>query len=610
MELDCTENQSCPQSPQNCPYRLYGSPPRGPPYQERSYPYPYHLPASSLISRLLKTEGHHSCSTGGFQQGGAAEESLEGSASEQEEEEEEVGEEEDEEEDEEEEEEGGGPLFRSPPRASKRGRPAGEEEEELYRQCRRVKRARGGRRRMQERQELKSQLDSVREQLLQLQEKVLRLHSGRAGPGAGLGAGPGAGPAGRGAERFSEEEEEEEEEDGQGGSRPPGSKLAEALKEELGAAVAQVIDGVVRMYAANQKLPPPPGPAPLPAETRPSPAPRDQGGPLPQRRGRDFLAEQLEALPLVVRKSLDPRAPRHPLYSHPPPPPPPPAGGLLPPPPPPQGKEPPSLLGAPFPPALPLPLLHYTMQMFASARAAAPPPAAPPREDRLSPDAFLELSQLLPPPPPPPPPHGPYPALHLLGALEGSAPKMAKADGGPGGYPEPGDPTLYLTSSASQEGLSPSHLKKAKLMFFYCRYPSSNTLKTYFPDVKFNRCITSQLIKWFSNFREFFYIQMEKFARQAAGEGVASPDKLSMSRDSELFRILNLHYNKANDFEVPSRFLEVAEVTLREFFSAIRGGRDGDPSWKKGIYKVICKLDSEIPEAFKSPGCPQELGRE
>nr|XP_015194374.1 PREDICTED: prospero homeobox protein 1-like [Lepisosteus oculatus] len=103
---------------------------------------------------------------------------------------------------------------------------------------------------------------------------------------------------------------------------------------------------------------------------------------------------------------------------------------------------------------------------------------------------------------------------------------------------------------------------------------------------------------------------MEKFARQAAGEGVASPDKLSMSRDSELFRILNLHYNKANDFEVPSRFLEVAEVTLREFFSAIRGGRDGDPSWKKGIYKVICKLDSEIPEAFKSPGCPQELGRE
>lgn len=36
----------------------------------------------------------------------------------------------------------------------------------------------------------------------------------------------------------------------------------------------------------------------------------------------------------------------------------------------------------------------------------------------------------------------------------------------------------------TQEGLSPCHLKKAKLMFFYARYPSSNTLKTYFPDVK------------------------------------------------------------------------------------------------------------------------------
>lgn len=35
-----------------------------------------------------------------------------------------------------------------------------------------------------------------------------------------------------------------------------------------------------------------------------------------------------------------------------------------------------------------------------------------------------------------------------------------------------------------QEGLSPNHLKKAKLMFFYTRYPSSNMLKMYFSDVK------------------------------------------------------------------------------------------------------------------------------
>lgn len=163
------------------------------------------------------------------------------------------------------------------------------------------------------------------------------------------------------------------------------------------------------------------------------------------------------------------------------------------------------------------------------------------------------------------------------------------------------------SGSNIQEGLSPNHLKKAKLMFFYTRYPSSNMLKMFFSDVKFNRCITSQLIKWFSNFREFYYIQMEKFARQAINDGVTGVDELSVSRDSELFRALNMHYNKANDFEVPDRFLEVAEVTLREFFNAIVAGKDVDPSWKKAIYKVICKLDSEVPEIFKSPNCLQEL---
>ncbi|XP_033844378.1 prospero homeobox protein 2 [Periophthalmus magnuspinnatus] len=151
-----------------------------------------------------------------------------------------------------------------------------------------------------------------------------------------------------------------------------------------------------------------------------------------------------------------------------------------------------------------------------------------------------------------------------------------------------------------QEGLTPSHLKKAKLMFFYTRYPSSNVLKTYFPDVKFNRCITSQLIKWFSNFREFYYIQMEKFARQAIVDGVGDVKDITVSRDSELFRALNMHYNKANDFHVPERFLEVAEITLHEFYNAISASKDSDPSWKKAIYKVICKLDSEVPEEFKT----------
>ncbi|KAM4625890.1 prospero homeobox protein 2 [Polymixia lowei] len=160
----------------------------------------------------------------------------------------------------------------------------------------------------------------------------------------------------------------------------------------------------------------------------------------------------------------------------------------------------------------------------------------------------------------------------------------------------------YMSLNIS-EGLTPNHLKKAKLMFFYTRYPSSNVLKTFFPDVKFNRCITSQLIKWFSNFREFYYIQMEKFARQAMVDGVSDVKEISVSRDSELFRALNMHYNKANDFQVPDRFLEVAEITLHEFYNAISTTKDSDPSWKKAIYKVICKLDSDVPEEFKTSSC-------
>uniref|UniRef100_UPI00398F0260 prospero homeobox protein 2 n=1 Tax=Pristiophorus japonicus TaxID=55135 RepID=UPI00398F0260 len=171
------------------------------------------------------------------------------------------------------------------------------------------------------------------------------------------------------------------------------------------------------------------------------------------------------------------------------------------------------------------------------------------------------------------------------------------------------DVTPYTSVNISflSEGLTPNHLKKAKLMFFYTRYPSSITLKTYFPDVKFNRCITSQLIKWFSNFREFYYIQMEKFARQAVNDGTTDANDLKVTRDSDLYRALNVHYNKANDFQIPRKFLEVAEVTLREFFNAVYSGKDSDPSWKKSIYKVICKLDSEVPEAFSSMGNLQDI---
>ncbi|XP_057337419.1 homeobox protein prospero isoform X2 [Microplitis mediator] len=155
--------------------------------------------------------------------------------------------------------------------------------------------------------------------------------------------------------------------------------------------------------------------------------------------------------------------------------------------------------------------------------------------------------------------------------------------------------------------LTPMHLRKAKLMFFWVRYPSSAVLKMYFPDIKFNKNNTAQLVKWFSNFREFYYIQMEKYARQAVSEGVKSVEDLRVSGDSEIYRVLNLHYNRNNHIEVPGNFRYVVEQTLKEFFKAIQGGKDSEQSWKKAIYKVISRLDDPVPEYFKSPNFLEQL---
>ncbi|OQR67021.1 hypothetical protein BIW11_13775, partial [Tropilaelaps mercedesae] len=57
-----------------------------------------------------------------------------------------------------------------------------------------------------------------------------------------------------------------------------------------------------------------------------------------------------------------------------------------------------------------------------------------------------------------------------------------------------------LGGSGYTSTLTPMHLRKAKLMFFYVRYPSSAILKMYFPDINFNKNNTAQLVKWFSNF--------------------------------------------------------------------------------------------------------------
>jgi predicted kinase len=58
------------------------------------------------------------------------------------------------------------------------------------------------------------------------------------------------------------------------------------------------------------------------------------------------------------------------------------------------------------------------------------------------------------------------------------------------------------------------------------------------------------LIAGFCVCSEFFYIQMEKYARQALAEGVKGVSDLVVTKDDELYRVLILHYNRNNQIEV------------------------------------------------------------
>lgn len=69
--------------------------------------------------------------------------------------------------------------------------------------------------------------------------------------------------------------------------------------------------------------------------------------------------------------------------------------------------------------------------------------------------------------------------------------------------------------------------------------------------------------------REFYYIQMEKYARQAVSEGMKNADDIHVSNDSEIYRVLNLHYNRNNHIEVrlpaPVPFIPLNAFFLHEY---------------------------------------------
>lgn len=59
--------------------------------------------------------------------------------------------------------------------------------------------------------------------------------------------------------------------------------------------------------------------------------------------------------------------------------------------------------------------------------------------------------------------------------------------------------------------------------------------------------------------------------------------------------------------QLPDVFRQVVEETLRHFFDAIQHKRDQEQSWKKAIYKLIARLDQEVPEVFKTDAFNEHL---
>lgn len=50
--------------------------------------------------------------------------------------------------------------------------------------------------------------------------------------------------------------------------------------------------------------------------------------------------------------------------------------------------------------------------------------------------------------------------------------------------------------------------------------------------------------------REFFYIQIEKFVRQQKATGLKKADDIRLSREHELIRSMETHFNKGDEIEV------------------------------------------------------------
>ena len=82
-------------------------------------------------------------------------------------------------------------------------------------------------------------------------------------------------------------------------------------------------------------------------------------------------------------------------------------------------------------------------------------------------------------------------------------------------------------------------------------------------------CFSFTYLSFFLLSSEFFYIQIEKYARQYLAEGVRKVEDLIITTDSDLYRVLNLHYNRSNQIEVSIRQEENHHLCLSLLSSSL-----------------------------------------
>lgn len=91
---------------------------------------------------------------------------------------------------------------------------------------------------------------------------------------------------------------------------------------------------------------------------------------------------------------------------------------------------------------------------------------------------------------------------------------------------------------------------------------------------------------------------MEKYARQAVSEGIKSPEDLHISGDSEIYRVLNLHYNRNNHIEVS--VLPITQSAHRSICIVLCRIQSKLKSWIDTIF-IIAFNENLIANKLNSP---------